>query len=603
MNKELNFNSEFYIPVCNIDDCNGILKLDFDLNNFTFNYKCENNKAHIGENISIENFEKFHIKKKRINNCSKCSLNLENEWEYKCYICDKLYCPMCLFDDEHIKFGSNLISRKFNKCQLHNYAKNNYCIDCCEHMCDLCKINETCRDHDVKNILEIIPSVNKINSLETKIKEKKIYIQNIIISLDKWLIELSENINSLKQNLERTIEIFEKLFTNFSQQFLNYHYQYNFTYFNQFIDNNNNDYLNKFYNSKSFEEQTKNLFEILRYNKVKTKEKKAYLKELKNFNNGNGKLTKINDDYFFFFSDIKNVVSISFYLKNKDGQKDSIYYFKSSRIDFKDIIYSISPSINLKRIYACLLNKKIIKVFDLDLENETMKLSNEQIKSKASIPNDHFNKCIELGDGLLASADNYKISIWKRNKKSFRRITDLKFSEKPFDLLLVNNNYFITSLYLSKIIIFISLEKYEIIDEIKDIDTACSEECFILFKDYIIVNCIKGFALLSIKTKKLIKYIDNFEGYYNKKLCIDSKDYLYILDNNNNTSIMKIRFEDDNLIPIEKYKNLRQLNEEDNFEANALENIFINNEEIIVWGKAIYVLSQIDDKKEENFNY
>ena len=305
MNKEPNLNSEFYIPVCNIDDCNGILKLDFDLNNFTVNYKCEKNEEHIGENISIENFKKSNIKKERINKCSQCSLNLENEWEYKCNTCDKLYCPMCLFDDEHIKFNSNLISKKFNKCQLHNYTKNNYCINCCEYICDLCKKNETCKDHDVKNILDIIPSANKINSLEEKIKEKKIYIQNIIISIDKWLIKLNEDINSLKQNLERTIEIYEILFTNFSQQFLNYTYHSNFEYFNQFIDNNN-DLLNKFYKSKSFEEQTENLFELLGYNKLKIEEKKAYLKEYKIFNNGNGKLTKINDKYFFYFSDIKN---------------------------------------------------------------------------------------------------------------------------------------------------------------------------------------------------------------------------------------------------------------------------------------------------------
>jgi hypothetical protein len=383
---------------------------------------------------------------------------------------------------------------------------------------------------------------------------------------------------------------------------LNYTYHSNFEYFNQFIGNNNNDLLNKFYNSKSFEEQTKNLFELLGYNKAEIKEKKAYLKEYKNFNNGNGKLAKINDNYFFYYSDIKNVVSISFFLKNKPDQKDSIYYFKSSKIDFNDIIYSISPSINLKKIYACLLNKKKIKIFDLDLEKETMKLSDEQINSKASIPNDHFNKCIDLGNDLLATSDNYKISIWKKNRKSFMRRTDIKLFEKPFDLLLVNNNYFVTSLYLSKRIIFISMEKDDIIGEIKDIDTACSEECLILYKDYIIVNCIKGFALISIKTKNLIKYINNFEGYFNKKLCIDSKDYFYILEKNNNTSIMKIRFEEGKFIPIEKYENLRLLNDVNNYEANALENIFINNEEIIVWGKAIYVLRNIEDGKDEAFN-
>jgi len=592
MNTVLKFNSDFYIPVCNIDNCNGILKLDFDLKNFTINYKCEKNKAHIGENISIENFEKYNIKTKRINKCSKCSLNLEIDWEYKCNICNKLYCPMCLFEDEHIKPGSDdYISRKFNKCQLHNYAKNNYCIECAEYMCDLCKKNDTCKTHNIKNILDMIPSINNINSLSKKIKEKKIYIQNIIISLDKWLSKLRDNINTLKKNLEGTIEIFEKLFTNFSQQFLNYAYHSNFTYFKQLIDNEN-DFLNKFYNSKSFEEQTKNLFELLGQDKPETKEKKAYLKQYKIFNNGNGKLKKINDKFFFYFSDIKNIVNISFYINNKDDQRDNLYFYKNSKIDFKDIIYSISPSINLKKIYVCLSNKKSIKIFDLDLAKESMKISDEQIKSKASIPNDHFNKCIELGNDLLATADNCKISIWRKNRKNFLRIADIKLSEKPFDLLLVNNDYFVSSLYLSKKIIFISIEKNEIIDEIKDIDTVSSEECFILYKDFIIVNCIKGFALLSKKSKNLIKYINNFEGYYNKKLCIDNKDYLYILDKNNNTSIMKIQFNEGDLVPIEKYENLNLLNNEGNLEGNVYENILINNENIIVWGKAIYVLKK-----------
>jgi hypothetical protein len=248
-----------------------------------------------------------------------------------------------------------------------------------------------------------------------------------------------------------------------------------------------------------------------------------------------------------------------------------------------------------------LLNRKIIKIFDLDLENESMKLSDEQIKSKASIPNDHFNKCIELGNNLLATSDNYKISIWKKNRKSFIRRTDIKLFEKPFDLLLVNNEYFVTSLYLTKRVIFISMEKDEIIGEIKDLDTVCSEECLILCKEYIIVNCIKGFALLSIKTRNLIKYINNFEGYYNKKLCKDTKDYLYILDKNNNTSIMKIKFEEGNLVPIEKYENLRLLNDVDNFEANTVENILINHEEIIVWDKDIYLLREKEDEKEEAF--
>ena len=79
MIKKQNIESEFYIPLCSEKNCKGNLAINFDFNNFTINYQCGENKAHKGEKVYFQTFDKFFMKKRKIRNCSRCSTNLENE--------------------------------------------------------------------------------------------------------------------------------------------------------------------------------------------------------------------------------------------------------------------------------------------------------------------------------------------------------------------------------------------------------------------------------------------------------------------------------------------------------------------------------------------
>ena len=111
----------FYYPSCRTKNCNGILK--FNINkNFSLDYKCEKNEDHKDEKIYFKTFERFYLKKKEIDKCSKCFSILESDYIYKCKKCDKNYCPTCFTNDEHIKKNNSELIKKLSI----SIANNNY---------------------------------------------------------------------------------------------------------------------------------------------------------------------------------------------------------------------------------------------------------------------------------------------------------------------------------------------------------------------------------------------------------------------------------------------------------------------------------------------
>ena len=103
---------------------------------------------------------------------------------------------------------------------------------------------------------------------------------------------------------------------------------------------------------------------------------------------------KINNQYFFNKSDN----SIVYYIKRNDK-----FFYRWKLNDFKDKIYTISLSLDKQLIYGCLSDKKIVKFFYFD-ENE-FSIENQEIIDNEDI-NSHFNKCIQLTEKYLATADN-----------------------------------------------------------------------------------------------------------------------------------------------------------------------------------------------------
>ena len=593
MIQDVILNPEFYIPLCKERYCNGILKIDIDLENFTINYECDNNKNHKGKNILFETFNKLYIKKRIINKCYKCSKILENERTYKCCQCHNIYCYDCIYCDRHIKNNMKNLIIKYGLCKSHYCKKIYYCLDCQKKLCFFCKEDACmlCKNHNVINILDIFPTENQIDSLKNILKVKNDYIRKLINSINKWENIFIRKINSLKKNLETEIIIFEKLFFNLNKNFLNYTYHSNFNEFINLIKIVNNKSLYQFYNSTIFNEQTKIITDICLSKQSNIEQKDVILKEI--IENDKGKFININDNYFFYYSNLLNKVMIAYFNIN-DDEKESISYLKNTYITFNENIYSITPSIDNQRIYACLSNQKIVKIFNYDLEDRNMKLSDEEIKDIPNGQDDQFYKCIELSNNLIGTVDNTCITIWKKNNanKLYTKKFEKMFFEIPKDLLLVNNDYFITCFSESRIISFFDINNFNKLKDIQEIDSI-GRDCLYLYKNYVIINCINGIAILSIKNKKLIRYIINFNEYNNKKLCIYN-DFFYVLTNIYNISIMKFFFEEGYLIPIEEYQIIKIISNEENkdFDLEWIENLFYNNKNIIVFGKYIYLLKE-----------
>ena len=388
------------------------------------------------------------------------------------------------------------------------------------------------------------------------------------------------------------------MFQSFNSHYLNYTYHTNFNKLNEYLKTVNNKSLYKFYNSISFREQTENINQILFSNNSNIEQKNGILKEIIELDKD--KISKINEDYFFYYSYKLKKIMIAYY--NTNNQLDYISYLRDSYLNFTEQIYSISSSINNQKFYVCLLNKKTIQIFEYDLVDKNMKISEEQIIDYPISQNDHFYKCIELPNNLIATSDNIKISIWRKNNanKLYSKKIDILLSEKPNDILAINYDCFILSNYKSSKIIFYDINSFNKIKEIQNIDPINSDDCLFLYKSYIIINCIGGIALLLIKNKKLIQYI-NFEGYYNKKLCITNNEIFYMMDNSKKVSIMKLKFENGYFIPLEEFKDIEVENENKNinYERNFIENIIVNKNNIIVWGKYIYVLKEKEKEKEK----
>ena len=599
-----NTEDKFYYPYCNEKGCDGCLQVRINEYNFTIDSICEKNKNHIRKGLIFQIFEKYNLKEKHHLKCNQCDYNIESNDIYECKKCSKIYCFRCFTKDEHIENNINNLYINSNKCQKCRKDFLKYCVDCGQKICLFClKNNEQSphANHEVIYLLESMPSTKQIDEINNKINEKIKYIEELIDLIDKWYINLSKKIDKLKQNLKSEIKFIEKFFMNFNPHFTNYIYYKNYNNFNNDIFIINNKYLNNFKKSLEFEPQTKNIFEALFYNKTKTEEKSGILKLEGDLESG--LVTNLDEENFIIHYDRSQYFDMNYY----NNENRHICYYKDTRVDIKDKIFSISFSKVKNKVYVCLKAQKKIKIYDFikdenDKEKKELKECNEEIKDPNNLDG-HYNKCIYLNNDYLAVADDDKISIWHENINEFANyysnISNIDISAETDDLILVNNNYFCGSQSSKHSIIFFDANNFIKEKSVFKINCINSFNCLFLIKYYVIVNCIDGIAILSSKTKQLVQFIENFNENKYKKLCVGNGN-LYILDYNFNLLIIKMKLYDGTFIVDEKYNLFSKENDKDDYSlkklvelynSNKLGILFTNNA-IVVFEKNIYILKE-----------
>ena len=151
---------KFYYPICRIDNCEGVLKIEINNNDFSLNYKCENNNNHKGTNIYFKTFERFYLKEADIKKCIICKSLLENNIRYECKICQEKFCTSCFILHQHFKESINNILIKSEKCKIHNANNIYFCLKCKKYLYNYCVkgITNVHKNHKKKKVYDLIPS-------------------------------------------------------------------------------------------------------------------------------------------------------------------------------------------------------------------------------------------------------------------------------------------------------------------------------------------------------------------------------------------------------------------------------------------------------------
>jgi len=579
---------KFYYPYCKEEGCDGILSVKLN-DDFSLDYKCDKNEKHQKKRIYCKAFERFYLQEKKIEICSNCQCDLEND-KYKCSKCKKLYCCYCFKFDEHIKTNmDNLIITK-KRCLIHKKDLVQYCFNCQKNLCIYCTKDKADKnphhEHNVAYLYDMIPTEDDIEQLNYKIKKRKERYLELIDSLDEWEIKLYNKIEELKKNLMYEIEFMEKMFSNFNKYFMNYTYFTNFKYFKDYMCNTYSKKFDKCYTFDDLEDILRKLF------KKDSIIKRLELKEMdlrESFTLNDGAITKITDEYFFSYSYSKDEVKISSIDKN-----GSTKTLEKTTIDFRRKICSATVSLHKNKIYACLANSRNVIFFNFDLENKLMEQSEYEIRDSEG--GSRFNKCIEINEDMCATADSDNVIIWQKYGDEYIKTKKCCFNTETYDLLLVNNEFFVASQANQYTLTFIDIPNMKEDKIIKNIDSINYSNCMHLFQENIFVNCKEGIALINIETKELIQFIQNYDNNNiakgNKRIATYIKDddfYIYILNRlvsdygKQKYYIKAMKFEDNYLKLTDKYE------ETEIDDGGRMDIIIMNPDIILIWGDKLYI--------------
>ena len=167
--------SKFYLPYCGINKCDGLFKIKYINDNFSFDLECDKNSNHQKKNIFFKTFERFYLKEENINNFNS------------------IICP---------QHSENLIF---------------YCLDCKECLCNTCSNNdkEKHKVHDFKNFIDLIPTSHKINEMKNRLQ----FYDKLIDSINEWHKLLITKLEDLKQKIINEKQLMEKMLLNFNKYY------------------------------------------------------------------------------------------------------------------------------------------------------------------------------------------------------------------------------------------------------------------------------------------------------------------------------------------------------------------------------------------------
>ena len=187
-----------------------------------------------------------------------------------------------------------------------------------------------------------------------------------------------------------------------------------------------------------------------------------------------------------------------------------------------------------------------------------------------------FNKCIHINNNWLITIDDQNIYLWYKNNLNyfqFLNIINKIFEDKIYDICQINDKHLLISQNLK--LTFFTFESLKEDKIIRNMDCADKLSSLLIINGFILVNCINGIAIILIKTKEMIQYINwplkNALKLYRNQICIFGMD----------TTIYKCNLLEYKLILLSKI----HINGK-----GFTYDIYIKEEEAFIWGNALFKL-------------
>ena len=403
--------------------------------------KCKTTKI---TNFSF--FQKFlKIKKETLPNCTFLKQHSNDESINYCLKCCEYLCEECTKNHEisykgknHIMIQQKLYNKYYcNKNGHKEYILNHYCQKCNSYFCDKCKCyhsDEYIYDFEEEKNKEIIGNIiTEMEKLKEEIKKEEIIFNDYLKELKKKEEDIERAFKDYKERNNNILFFYNVLINNYKRiNFIN-----NFNLNNNIIINNNFDFTssqyflkekNGYYKTECFNSKYNRLYSFYMF--------KTYIQPLNNSSNiitnklcGNNKIKKViflNEEKIIFIFDESKFIYYIYENKN-DLTKDKIIMKKTiSNFNFIKDIYALNDN-----QFISINNSEELCIWEIDENNIISPI--KKLENVNLITFDLFN--------------NENLFIFYKVNEEFN-INYYTSTEEKLSLLFIDkNNYFPEYIY------------------------------------------------------------------------------------------------------------------------------------------------------------
>ena len=307
-----------------------------------------------------------------------------------------------------------------------------------------------------------MPTKKEIESIRETTQNFKEKIENILSRIKSYKNEIQERFVKLNDYLNfLKLTVNERILKDFNYLYFDYYNYKNFKYLSNYLNTEEilqNDNFIKYlafgkYSDKIKTENKEDITEsnnIILDNNQKNKDdiKIDYCKEL----------IYLKDNLFIQFSNFRENTIKLFEFKYKSFNHILSYSFN----DFGRV-HSIKPAKYNNNIMINFNNKKNIKIIEYDIDNKTMSLIKNQIKTSKSLSDRFFISYIDDKKGNIITSDENDLILWSKYKTKYKEMKKIK--GKYENLFNISDTMFCGILYWYSIYFF-DIENFEVINKI-----------------------------------------------------------------------------------------------------------------------------------------